>query len=134
MFARSRLPGRSPALRKPRWYWTISVSSELWLEPARCARRESSRSSAWFIACRRSVRLAKVLVFNSEPRRGKASVSCASPGHQRAPAWKGERVIRGPGLERPREASVSSHFNGRVGLEGGDVRCAGRSEERRVGK
>src|SRR5207244_10644958 len=75
MFARRRLPGRSPALRRPRWYWTISVSNALWLEPARCERRARSRSSAWFIACRRSVRLAKVLLFISEPRCGKASAS-----------------------------------------------------------
>src|ERR1700730_17382502 len=65
MFARRRFPGRSPALRRPRWYCTISVSSALWLEPTRCERRASSRSSAWFIACRRSVRLAKVLVFTT---------------------------------------------------------------------
>src|SRR5438477_8807129 len=63
MLARRRLPGRSPDLRSPRWYWTISVSSALWLEPARCERRPSSRSRAAFIACRRSVRLANVLLF-----------------------------------------------------------------------
>src|SRR5205807_35202 len=34
MLARRRLPGRSPDLRSPRWYWTISVSSALWLQPA----------------------------------------------------------------------------------------------------
>src|SRR5438445_7497925 len=67
MFARRRLPGRSPAFRRPRWYWTISVSSALWLDPTRCERRDSSRSRAWFIACNRSVRLAKVLVFIPPP-------------------------------------------------------------------
>src|ERR1700682_4088828 len=63
MFAQRRWPGRSPAFRNPRWYCTISVSSELWLDPTPCERRDSSRSRAWFIACSRSVRLAKVLVF-----------------------------------------------------------------------
>src|ERR1700687_5589376 len=75
MFARRRLRGRSPAFRRPRWYWTISVRSELWLEPTRCERRDSSRSRAWFMPCSRSVRLAKVFVYISEPRCGKASVS-----------------------------------------------------------
>src|SRR2546430_4863332 len=99
MFARSRLPGRAPALRNPRWYWTISVSNELWLDPARWESRESSRSSAWFIACRRSVRLAKLLVFNAPTLPSPAS---------------------GGG-----KARMSFDFRRWVGMQGGDVRCAG---------
>src|SRR5437870_5421703 len=99
IFARSRLPGRSPALRNPRWYCTISVSSELWLDPARWERRESSRSSAWFIACRRSVRLAKLLVFKAPTLPSPAS---------------------GGG-----EAQMSFDFRRWVGVQGCDVRCAG---------
>src|SRR5256885_219156 len=94
--------GRSPALRNPRWYWTISVSSELWLDPARWERRESSRSSAWFIACRRSVRLAKVLVFTrSMDFRGwvgtqGGDVRCAGAEHGN-PKLPGEAVEQAAG-------------------------------------
>src|SRR5438445_4761287 len=115
MFARMRLPGRSPAFRRPRWYWTISVSSELWLDPTRCERRDSSRSRAWFIACSRSVRLAKVLVFI--PPTPTTNVSNARSALKRRSRGPTGPPRKGGGRKRK---VFSSDFDRRGGLEGRD--------------